>query len=181
MSPADPALQGWLEHVVGLLGAMAPRGLAVVQGLSMDTDAVRLDRLPAQAQVLAATSGFDAHASTGWLLRLYVRDQAPPALLLDFDENLEDGAPLLTLAFGLCRLAWRLRERQPLPASPVRVELREAIHALRNGLNSVVMSSAVLNSAMLPNELRGFGNDLDAAVGRSLQSLRHLSTLISPE
>jgi hypothetical protein len=59
--------------------------------------------------------------------------------------------------------------------------MREAIHALRNGLNSVVMSSAVLNSAMLPADLRGFGNDLDEAVGRSLQSLRHLSTLISPE
>ena len=89
--------------------------------------------------------------------------------------------PLLVLGFALCRLAWRLRERQPLPAGPLRIEMREAVHALRNGLNSVVMSSAVLNSGMLPADLRSFGDDLDAAVGRSLHSLRELSTLISAE
>ena len=178
---ADAALGEWLIQVRALLATLSPRGLAVVQGLSMDTDAVRLDRLPDEARVLAATEGFDPRAASGWLVRLYVRDQAPPALLLALDEPFEDGAPLLVLAFALCRLAWRLRERQPLPAGPVRVEMREAIHALRNGLNSVVMSSAVLNSALLPADLRSFGNDLDDAVGRSLQSLRHLSTLISPE
>lgn len=177
----DAALSQWLETVRALLASMSPRGLAVVQGLSMDSDAARLDRLPAEATVLAATEGFDPRAASGWLVRLYVRDQAPPAMVLSFDEEFEDGAPLLTLGFGLCRLAWRLRERQPLPAGPVRAEMREAIHALRNGLNSVVMSSAVLNSSLLPPDLRSFGDDLDDAVGRSLQSLRHLSTLISPE
>lgn len=178
---SEAALGPWLEHVAALLGPMRLRGLAVVQGVPMQADAVRLDGLPADARVIAATPGFQASEAGGWLLRLYVRDQAPPALAMSFDEEHEDGAPLLTLAFGLCRLAWRLRERQPLPASPVRVELREAIHALRNGLNSVVMSSAVLNSALLPDSLRSFADDLDDAVGRSLQSLRHLSTLISPE
>jgi hypothetical protein len=178
---ADAALGPWLELMRELLAALAPRGLAVVQGLSMDADAAHIDRLPAEARVVAATAGFDPRSTSGWLVRLYVRDQAPPALLLALEDDLEDGAPLLVLGFALCRLAWRLRERQPLPAGPLRVEMREAIHALRNGLNSVVMSSAVLNSAMLPADLRSFGNDLDDAVGRSLQSLRHLSTLISPE
>lgn len=178
---ADAALGQWLEQVRGLLVSLSPRGLAVVQGVSMNTDAARIDRLPAESRVLAATEGFDPQAARGWLVRLYVRDQAPPAMLLALEDEFEEGAPLLVLGFALCRLAWRLRERQPLPAGPIRVEMREAIHALRNGLNSVVMSSAVLNSAMLPADLRSFGNDLDDAVGRSLQSLRHLSTLISPE
>jgi hypothetical protein len=177
----DAALGEWLEVVRSLLSNLEPRGLAVVQGLSMDTDAVRLDRLPPEARVLAATMDFDPLQSSGWLVRLYVRDQAPPAMLLALEEDLEEGAPLMVLGFALCRLAWRLRARQPLPPGPVRIEMREAIHALRNGLNSVVMSSAVLNSAMLPADLRSFGNDLDDAIGRSLQSLRHLSTLIAPE
>jgi hypothetical protein len=179
---ADDSLGQWLGHVRGLLSALAPRGLAVVHGLSMEGDSMRIERLPEEARVQESTPGFDARANTGgWLVRLYVRDQAPPALLLALDDDMEEGAPLLVLAFALCRLGWRLRERQPLPAGPVRVEMREAIHALRNGLNSVVMSSAVINSPMLPAELRSFGDDLENAVGRSLHSLRHLSTLISPE
>jgi len=175
------SLDAWLGQLQALLGALSPRSLAVVQGLSMDSDAARLDRLPAEARVLAATPGFDAGTASGWLVRLYLRDHSPPALVLDLGEAFDDGDALLVLAFALCRLAWRLRERQPLPAGPVRTEMREAIHALRNGLNSVAMTSAVLNSAMLPADLRSFGDDLEHAVGRSLQSLRDLSTLITPE
>lgn len=178
---ADASLERWLGQLGGLLGSLGPRGMAVVQGVAMDGDAARIDRLPDTAKVVATTPGFDPLAGPGWLVRLYVRDQAPPALLLSLADEHEEGAPLLVLGFALCRLAWRLRERQPLPAGPVRVEMREAIHALRNGLNSVVMSSAVINSPMLPADLRSFGDDLDNAVGRSLESLRHLSTLISPE
>lgn len=177
----DAALDAWLGHVRGLLASISPRGLAVLRGVPMASDSARCERLPAEAVVVATTPGFDPHAGSGWLVRLYLREQSPPALLVCFDEPLEDGAPLLVLAFALVRLAWRLRERQPLPAGAPRVEMREAIHSLRNGLNSVVMSSAVINSAMLPPDLRSFGSDLDDAVARSLQSLRHLSTLISPE
>jgi hypothetical protein len=177
---SDESLGPWLGQVHGLLGALSPRGLAVIRGLPMEGDAGRIERVPGDARVLAATPGFDP-ARGGWLVRLYVRDQAPPALMLALDREFDEGDPLLVLGFALCRLAWRLRERQPLPAGPMRVEMREAIHALRNGLNSVVMSSAVINSPMLPPDLRSFGDDLDHAVGRSLQSLRDLSTLISAE
>ena len=177
---ADAALGQWLGQVQGLLGGLSPRALAVVRGVTMEADAGRLERLPDGATVVEATPGFDPQAG-GWLVRLYVRDQAPPAMVLALDKPFEEGDPLLVLGFALCRLAWRLRERQPLPAGPLRVEMREAIHALRNGLNSVVMSSAVINSPMLPPDLRSFGDDLDHAVGRSLQSLRDLSTLISAE
>jgi hypothetical protein len=179
---SDASLGPWLGHVRGLLSALAPRGLAVVHGVSMDSDAMRIGRLPEEARVQESTAGFDPRANAGgWLVRLYVRDQSPPALLLAIEEDLDENSPLLVMGFALCRLGWRLRERQPLPAGPVRVEMREAIHALRNGLNSVAMTSAVLNSPMLPADLRSFGDDLDKAVGRSLQSLRDLSTLISPE
>lgn len=178
---ADDSQGQWLGHVHGLLSSLSPRGLAVVQGIAMESDALRIDRLPDDARLVEATPGFDPRGAGGWLVRLYVRDQAPPALLLALDQDLDEGSPLLVLGFALCRLGWRLRERQPLPAGPVRVELRETIHALRNGLNSVVMSSAVLNSPLLSPQLRSFGADLDNAVGRSLQSLRQLSMLISPE
>lgn len=177
---ADASLGAWLAQVQGVLGALSPRALAVVRGVAMETDAGRIGRLPDDATLVDATPGFDPQAG-GWLVRLYVRDQAPPAMLLVLDRDFDEGDPLLVLGFALCRLAWRLRERQPLPAGPLRVEMREAIHALRNGLNSVVMSSAVINSPMLPPGLRSFGDDLDNAVGRSLQSLRDLSTLISAE
>ena len=177
---ADDSLAQWLAQLHGLLGALSPRAIAVVQGVPMDGDAGRLQSLPGGARVVEATPGFEP-VRGGWLVRLYVRDQTPPALVLDLSQEFDASDPLLVLGFALCRLAWRLRERQPLPAGPLRVEMREAIHALRNGLNSVVMSSAVINSPMLPPDLRSFGDDLDHAVGRSLQSLRDLSTLISAE
>ena len=178
---AQGALEQWLEQLRGLLASLSPLGLAVMRGVPMERDAARLEGLPPGAQVLAATPGFDATQGHAWVLRLYVRDQSPPAMVVLLERDLDDAEPLLVLGFALCRLAWRLRESQPLPAGPLRVEMREAVHALRNGLNSVVMSSAVLNSGMLPPDLRSFGDDLDAAVGRSLQSLRELSTLISAE
>ncbi len=175
------ALAQWLGRLHGLLGALSPQGLALVDGLPLAAETEWTDRLDAATRVLAATPDFDPIHARGWLVRLHVREGPPIALLLALEQRIDESDPLLVIAFALCRLAWRLSERLPHPAGPARAETREAIHALRNGLNSVVMTSAVITGPQLSPDLRVFANDLENAVDRSVKALKQLAALTSPD
>ena len=170
--------RAWLGALQMLLAPLEPRGLALLDGEFPGDDMNRVDALPPDSRVAAATEGF--RPGPGWLVRLPCNERSGQrALLLDGGDHLEAAMPLVVMARLLCRAAWRVRY-PPSNAMGAGDESRQALHDLRNGLNSVVMSSAVIGGAVLPEHLRGFVHDLENAGRRSLRALTELSSMIVP-
>ena len=167
----------WLGALQLLLAPMEPRGLALLDGEFSGDDMNRVDSVPPLSRVAAATEGF--HPGPAWLVRLPCNERSGEhALLIDGGDQLEPTMPLVVMARLLCRAAWRVRF-PPGNALASADESRQALHDLRNGLNSVVMSSAVIGGAALPEHLRGFVHDLENAGRRSLRALTELSSIVS--
>lgn len=157
----------WLLALKPLLAPAMPASLALLVDAPSHDEWQWADRLSA-AHVVACTNA--RPPSRGWLLRL--PSTRPCAVLLEAAGALRPGDPVLRAARALCRAAWRLRE--PLPLGPLRSDAQQAMHDLRNGLNSIVMTSAVLAAAPAPASLTAFVEDLQAAGRRSLRALEDL-------
>lgn len=166
----------WLGAMQVLLAPMEPRGLALLDGEFSGDDISRVDSVPSHSRVASSTEGF--RPGPAWLVRLPCNDRSGQhALLIDGADQLEPTTPLVVMVRLLCRAAWRVR----FPPSNVMAsgdESRQALHDLRNGLNSVVMTSAVIGGAALPEHLRGFVHDLENAGRRSLRALTELSSVM---
>jgi hypothetical protein len=167
--------EDWLRALLPLLAPVAPAALALLQHAPPHEEFGWTPAWPPDARPLAHAG--PRVPQRGWLLHLPAA--APRALLLDADPGLDPvGAPL-TLVRQLVRSAWRLRE--PGAATAIGDPARQAMHDLRNGLNSVSMTSAVVASAAgLPEPLRGFVDDLQGAARRSLRALAELSEWMPP-
>lgn len=164
----------WLGSVHVLLGPLSPLATGLLAHAPAHEEFLWVDALPSGARLLAHAG---AHVpERGWLLRL--PSGAPRSLLVDSAAALDPGGAPLALARQLARTAWRLRE--PAAGLPIRDETSQAMHDLRNGLNSVSMTTAVVAGAALPAELRGFVDDLQAASRRSLRALAELAEWSSP-
>lgn len=166
----------WLDALQRLLAPLAPRALALVEGDFHGEEVSWCDALPPDARCLATNA--EPPPAAGWLVPLPATAGDGLALLIEGGAGLAPTEPPLVMARVLCRAAWRMRHPPgPMPATN---ELRQAVHDLRNGLNSVVMSSAVLGSASLPDNLRPFVLDLEQAGRRSLRALAELGTCLGP-
>jgi hypothetical protein len=167
----------WLSALQVLLAPMEPRGLALLDGEFPGDDMNRIDALPGRSRIGASTEGF--RPGPAWLVRLPCNERSGQhALLIDGGDGLDPAAPLAVMARLLCRSAWRVR----FPPGNLLAscdESRQALHDLRNGLNSVVMSSAVIGGAALPENLKGIVHDLESAGRRSLRALTELSSVVS--
>ena len=168
----------WLAALQVLLAPMEPRGLALLDGEFSGDDMSRVEAVPSRCRIAASTEHF--RPGPAWLVRLPCNERSGQhALLLDGGDQLEATTPLVVMARLLCRAAWRVR----FPPGNLLAsgdESRQALHDLRNGLNSVVMSSAVIGGAALPEDLRGFVLDLENAGRRSLRALTELSSMMVP-
>jgi hypothetical protein len=163
----------WLVALQRLLAPLAPRHLTLLVGSFAGEEVSWITRLPAGTRVLQATADSTPHS--GWLVPLPAEGHA---LLVDGGAGLDACDPALVMARVLCRAAWRMRH--PPPQVLVSNESRQALHDLRNGLNSVLMTSAVIGGAALPEGLGEFVSDLEQAGKRSLRALAELSAYIAP-
>lgn len=176
---AEP-LDRWLQSLQQLLAPLAPKALVLLSSRESGVELGRVDDWPAGTEPVAQSAEVVAAEAQGWLIRLPPGEAIDhPSLLIVSDDARSIDDPQVVLARVLCRAAWRFR----CPPSSVLAagdESRQAVHDLRNGLNSVLMSTAVIGSAKLPEEMRGFVQDLESAGKRSLRALTELSTLMVP-
>lgn len=171
----------WLEAVHGLLQPLAPRGVALVGGDDLAPERSWLEEFPESGGNARHPATFDGRGP-GWLLRLPGATEDRRGLLLALDAAAVDDEAGAILATATVRLAWRLRRhRYGQGATLARSETDEAMHALRNGINSVLMVSAVFASAALPETLRPFAADLQNAGRRSQTSLSELALLLEQD
>ena len=63
-------------------------------------------------------------------------------------------------------------------AAPRPDETAEAVHALRNALNAVVMNAAVLEQYPLPDRAQIIAQELRIALARSLEALNRFALLV---
>ena len=172
---ADLAL--WLEQLAGLLRPLRPEGLSLVGGLVLPLKLQWVDQLPADVQLLVPADGPPPRGS-GWLVQLEA-DESDPLLLFIAARSPPESEATLRQVATLVRSAWRLQrggggeDGQP-------DELGEAVHALRNSLNSVLMSAAVVTTCadLLPERLQPIAREIEAAAARSVQRLHRLTGLI---
>jgi hypothetical protein len=166
----------WLDQLAGLLGPLQAGRLVLVGGLVLPMRMQWVDRLPADVQpVVPADAAIEA--ASGWLIQLEA-DESDPLLL--FVAAAEPGVDECSLrqAAALVRAAWRLQFGAAAGDGPD--ELAEAIHALRNSLNSVLMSAAVVSTCadLLPERLQPIAREIEGAAARSVQRLHRLTGLI---
>lgn len=164
----------WLGAVLVLLGPLSPRATGLLAHSPVHDEFLWVDEVPSGARLLAHAGA--GEPERGWLLRL--PSGAPRSLLFDGAAALDPAGAPLALARQLVRTAWRLRE--PVTGGAIRDAAGQAMHDLRNGLNSVSMTTAVVAGAALPAELRGFVDDLQAASRRSLRALAELAEWSMP-
>ena len=186
--PADPtlvadpvALRDWLPALQGLLAPLEPRRLVLLRGLVMPSRLQWIDRMPDDV-VVEADGGTLQADDSGWLFPLEKRGAQP--LLLFMVTDRAEAAPdlLMNAAATLCRCAWRLRQGEHGDGDDDARALGEAIHGLRNGLNSVLMSAAVITTCadLLPERLQPIAREIEAAAHRSVDRLHKLTALIEP-
>lgn len=171
----------WLENLRALLQPLRVGSLALLGNTVLEREPIWTAQLPSEAIVLLASDGFDPAQAPGWLFPLRAPDRPPQILHLGSKEQRHDAEPAMVLGIALCRLAWRLQQPSPLPQSPRTPQLRDAVHSLRNGLNSVLMNAAVLGTATLPAAMQPIRDELGSAAQRSLQSLHELMVLVGSD
>jgi hypothetical protein len=167
----------WLQPLGSLLAPLRPTRLAVVGGLVMPLKVQWTDRLPSEAVLV---DGGDASliGSSGWLFKLPSENIEPQLLFVATEHESAGTEPLLDAATTLVRASWLLR--CGVDGAGHAAEVAEAIHALRNSLNSVLMSAAVVTTCadLLPERLQPIAREIEAAAARSVQRLHRLTGLI---
>jgi hypothetical protein len=175
---ADRAgLAQWLGQLGVLLAPLRPDRLVVVGGLVLPMKLQWVDRLPGDVQPLQPVEPSPVGQS-GWLIQLEADESDPLLLFVAARARVETSDTALKVVATLVRSAWRLR--QGLDDEDAPDDLSEAIHALRNSLNSVLMSAAVVTTCadLLPERLQPIAREIEAAAARSVQRLHRLTGLI---
>lgn len=158
-TPTDSALQSWLQALQALL--------SVEDAVSLCLQRIRLEReLQPCARPDAAADQAEATAQAGWLLRL----DADHALHLT--GGAADPAQLQAV-LALCRAAWALAPGHRCTAASETVS--EALYDLRNGLDTIVMSTALLAQSGLLPTARLTLREVEAGLQRSLAALERLT------
>lgn len=171
------APDAWLHALAVLLHALRPRALALVPS-PPPTQRRTIERLDAEAARCAGLA-------PGWLFGLGdgngTSDGSTLALHVATDQVLSATDRRVLLGSALGRLAWRLHapdaQYEPAAADPL---LADAVHALRNGLNSTVMNTAVLAACAheMPAALEEATRRVEQAAARSAVELHRLMALI---
>jgi hypothetical protein len=171
------ACDDWLQPLELLLAPLRPERLAVVGGGGMQLKVQWTSRLPDDA-VLIEPRDACLIGRSGWLFQLPSEGTEPQLLFLVTDHEDAASEAMLESATGLVRCAWRLRRGAGEDSEAA--ELAEAIHALRNSLNSVLMSAAVITTCadLLPERLQPIAREIEAAAARSVQRLHRMTGLI---
>jgi hypothetical protein len=167
----------WLQPLARLLKPLGADRLALVAGLVVPLRAQWVERLTGEAQ-LADPDDADLVGRSGWLFQLPGDSVEPQLLFAAARDEAAVSAALLDAAVALVRASWRLQ----LGAGDEEgaAETGEAIHALRNSLNSVLMSAAVITTCadLLPERLQPIAREIEAAAERSVQRLHRLTGLV---
>jgi hypothetical protein len=174
---ADRAgLGNWLGQLALMLAPLRPERLFVVGGLVLPLKLQWVDRLPADVQALWPVEPSPVGQS-GWLIQLESDESDPLLLFVATRARAECADSGLKVVATLVRSAWRLRQGLDDDAPD---DMSEAIHALRNSLNSVLMSAAVVTTCadLLPERLQPIAREIEAAAARSVQRLHRLTGLI---
>ncbi len=165
-------LTAWLNDLHGVLGPVAPTALVIISDVLVEHSVSRCpEGLMGLPSVASSPNGADTQGD-GLLIRLQAVDERPYALFLATDRLDKITECDCRQVAMLCRLAWQLANAEGIGDVAVDEELDHAIHALRNGLNTVAMSAAVLRSSAMPEPLAQISGDLEAAAQRSIESLR---------
>jgi hypothetical protein len=162
----------WLESLQPLLQAIAPVHLILVRGVNPEREVQWLDALPVKAHIVA-TCTQAATPQHGWLLRLAAQRHQTCALYIGVARREPSCLPQLLLAAALCRTAWKLRHWPELEPPDPRDENRDAMHALRNALNAMVMTAAVLQES--PALSMPLQQQLQLATQQSLDALDRIA------
>lgn len=173
------AARVWLADIGPLLAPLQPTGLALVDGFALSHKVLWVSRLP--EEVVARAADFEPVVGrSGWLFQLDPRLQDGDLLFVASDTSRASSDPVLAIAATLVRCAWRLRQVDASGGSDERGEVAEAVHALRNSLNSVLMSAAVITTCadLLPERLQPIAREIEAAAERSVQRLHRLTAVI---
>ncbi|MBB5206506.1 hypothetical protein [Chiayiivirga flava] len=117
----------------------------------------------------------------GWLFMLGPLHEGAAAVFIETPRGAARDRGVL-LASTVCRLAWQLHAPggEMAADAPLDPALTDAIHALRNGLNTTGMNAAVLAAcaAQLPHDLVPVVKQVEQASGRSGVELHRLVTLL---
>jgi len=175
------ALRDWLLALQGMLAPLEPQRLVLLRGLVLPPRLQWIERMPDDV-VVEPDGGRLQDGDSGWLFPLEKQGNQPLLLFLVTDRA--EAAPdvLMNAAATLCRCAWRLRQGEHGSGDDEVRALGEAIHGLRNGLNSVLMSAAVITTCadLLPERLQPIAREIEAAAHRSVDRLHKLTALIEP-
>ncbi len=165
----------WLRSLRPLLSELSPGELYLLR-MPMAQELLWHERAPDPARVLAA-SVVGTACGRGWLIRLDAALTRPIALFIGSRGERVDRAQLM-LGAALCRTAWKLADWRASGGEARPDETAEAVHALRNALNAVVMNAAVLGQYSLPDRAQVIVQELETALARSLEALNRFALLV---
>jgi len=173
----------WLEPMTELLREpLAANSLARVAGPSLMQDFAWVSALPEDMQFVEGDATV-LQGCSGWVILLQERELQSDYLFVSSRQRTAFDDRRLLLAVALARIAWRLHSLSPQVNSAFCAETTDAIHAVRNGLNTLRMTSAVFvaHTASMPDTLKPFVTTIDAAAARTVQSFNRLCVLIESE
>ncbi|KFL37140.1 hypothetical protein [Arenimonas donghaensis] len=167
------ALDQWLEGVWRLLAPLHPESLTLVQSTQTRAPIEWCEEALPEQDVVGAYPSQDAGAGVGWLVEVGSRDEATFGLLLCTSQVIPRGSADLKLAASIARASFRLL--WPDPGKSAHEGVDASLHELRNAINCVAMSATLVAGPELPAGLRGFADDLNSGVSRSLKALRDMA------
>jgi len=170
------AHETWLRCLRLLLSDLSPGELRLLR-MPLSQDLLWYERPPDPALVIAA-SDVDAASGRGWLIRLDDAESRPIALFVGNRGGERVDRAQLMLAASLCRTAWKLTDWRNNGGEARPDETAEAVHALRNALNAVVMNAAVLAQYSLPGRAQVIVQELETSLARSLEALNRFALLV---
>lgn len=170
------AHEAWLRCLRLLLSDLSPDGLCLLR-LPLAQDLLWHERAPDPALILAASDA-GAASGRGWLIRLDDSATHPIALFVGSRGGEGVDRAQLMLGAALCRTAWRFADWRASGGEARPDETAEAVHALRNALNAVVMNAAVLAQHALPERSQIIVQELETALTRSLEALSRFALLV---
>lgn len=172
MPPGPPESATWAQ---GLLPLLQPVRASRVRWLRVPADTAPVAWHAAHVLPDGGAVG------DGWLFVLGPLPEGAAAVFVETPRGAACDRGVL-LASTLCRLAWQLQAPGGEAAgdAPLDPAVADAIHALRNGLNTAGMNAAVLAAcaAQLPHDLVPVVKQVEQASGRSGVELQRLVTLL---
>lgn len=170
------AHESWLRCLRLLLSDVSPGGLCLLR-MPLTQDLLWYERAPDTALILAASDD-GAASGRGWLIRLDDSATRPIALFVGSRGGEGVDRAQLMLGAALCRTAWKFADWRASGGEARPDENAEAVHALRNALNAVVMNAAVLEQYSLPDRAEVIVRELQTALSRSLEALNRFALLV---